>query len=402
MPPRLGFTKSRRGCIRCKQRRVKVGLLLGPHYHSISHRVDGPLRINKCDENLPCAACLRHGLECIRSEGPSARGRSSNSTRRSGRPKEQVTATSSHSPDTPIEPDPLASLSIFGAKETVLESGSQWRTDLRLMNHYTVVTWDTLPKGPGREKIWQLTLPEVAADYDFLMHQILAISASHIACVYPQERNSYSIQASQHQNTAIQGLRRVVPNVTEANCHAVFATASLLSIGALASHATQSSQGPTISDLLEIFSLIRGMHKILKDWEPIIEQGPLGQLLQLGEYDAETPLLRDLIRDLARLEVSSDVDLSTQLILKNEASMFVECIVFACRKSHLPELRALNIWPIYFSDDFFTLMQSRQSDAMTILEQYCRLLDSVGRDNWYIESWGKYVREDIMRGRQSV
>lgn len=270
------------------------------------------------------------------------------------------------------------------------------------MNHYTAFTWDTLPKGPGREKIWQLTLPEVAADHDFLMHQILAISASHMACVYPQERNSYSIQASQHQNTAIQGLRRVVPNVTDTNCHAVFATASLLSIGALATHATQSSQGPTVSNLLEIFSLIRGMHKILKDWEPIIEQGPLGQLLQLGEYDAETPLLRDLTRDLARLEVSSDVDLSTQLILKNEASMFVECIVFACRKSHLPELRALNIWPIYFSDDFFALMQSRQGDAMTILEHYCRLLDSVGRDNWYIERWGTYVREDIVRGRQSV
>ncbi|KAL6406471.1 Sterol uptake control protein 2 [Ilyonectria robusta] len=42
--PRLGYRKSRQGCRRCKQRRVK------------------------CDESRPCSACTRHGLECTYSE----------------------------------------------------------------------------------------------------------------------------------------------------------------------------------------------------------------------------------------------------------------------------------------------------------------------------------------------
>lgn len=142
------------------------------------------------------------------------------------------------------------------------------------------------------------------------------------------------------------------------------------------------------------------MHKILKDWEPTLKQGPLRQLLHLGDYDSETALLRDIMRDLACLEISSDVDLSTQMVVKTEASMFIECILFACQKSESPELRALNIWPIYFSEEFFSLMQARQEDAVKLLEHYCHLLDSAGRENWYIRGWGKCVRDSIFQGYQ--
>ncbi|RSL97034.1 hypothetical protein CEP52_011152 [Fusarium oligoseptatum] len=55
---RLGYKKSRKGCLRCKQRRVK------------------------CDEKVPCTACCRHRVPCslegsgsVTPEVPSGRDR---------------------------------------------------------------------------------------------------------------------------------------------------------------------------------------------------------------------------------------------------------------------------------------------------------------------------------------
>lgn len=57
MPLRLGYNKSRAGCLRCKQRRVKVCSGHGALYNAW-------LILRQCDEKRPCAACSRHGIRC--------------------------------------------------------------------------------------------------------------------------------------------------------------------------------------------------------------------------------------------------------------------------------------------------------------------------------------------------
>lgn len=75
--------------------------------------------------------------------------------------------------------------------------------DLKLMHHFTAIAWQILPKGYGRQELWQIELPRLALEHDLLLHQLLAFSAYYLAYSTPDRRTMFLIQASQHQNLAI-------------------------------------------------------------------------------------------------------------------------------------------------------------------------------------------------------
>jgi hypothetical protein len=275
---------------------------------------------------------------------------------------------------------------------------SEWTADLELMHYFTAVTCETLPRGPNREGLWQQTFPRLALGYEFLMHQILALAALHLACLSSEASNKYSIKASQHQGQAIQGLRSIVSNVNNVNCHAIFATASLLSISAFATfarYATHHNQPPSVDNLLEAFSLIRGMNDILQSWEEIIKQGPLGRLLPTTPELTASPLLEKIGRDLSELVIPSNIDSQKQSMYRDEISNFTECIRVAQCNSVVPELRLVMMWPTIFSEELFGLLCKRNITAMLILKHYCQVLQSLESDHWYLDGWGSHVLQDI-------
>ncbi|CAH0052103.1 unnamed protein product [Clonostachys solani] len=359
MPPRLGFRKSRNGCLKCKERRVK------------------------CDEQLPCSACVRHGIEC-----------SLVASRSQSEMRGDLSMVSpSESPQPPLESDPF---SVFDSSAAKLHGQEpdvvQWRVDLELMHHLTSVTWNTLPKGPGRQEIWQVALPRLALEQgnEFVLHQLLAVAAYHMAFLYPDDHVRHAVRASQHQDSAIQGLRTAVANINENNCHAIFATASILTISAFASHSTGMAQDlgpPTLDSLIEVFSLVRGVHRILNSWEDYIFRGPLGQLLDLGSHDSESPLLSTVLRELEEFAASNSPHFG--------AHSLITCIKFANLKGYDSELRVVNMWATYWSHEFFNSLCTREVPAMEALNYYVRIFEAVESNHWYLNGWSSGVRRDI-------
>jgi hypothetical protein len=272
--------------------------------------------------------------------------------------------------------------------------------DLGLMHHFTTATWSTLPESHRKEDVWRFAIPKLAGDHEFLMHGLLDIAASHKAFANPQERGALLLQASQHRNSSIQGMRTAILNITEASCHAVVAAATLLSIGALASqaeHATKGNQDPGLTDLFAYITLLRGMCHILKRWEIVVEQGPLGGLLRLYSEESETPFLRSLVQDLRHWKAPQDNDLETQNLLQTEAQSLALSIEYACRSSDEPRLRTLAVWPLSFSDAFLSLARSGNRGALEVIDRYCQVMESVGSDVWYAAGWGKCLRTEIAR-----
>ncbi|KAI0593267.1 hypothetical protein F4775DRAFT_578701 [Biscogniauxia sp. FL1348] len=428
--PRLGYLKSRHGCDRCKQRRVK------------------------CDECTPCSACVRHGIRCSLLDRPprtqskaikehrAARmesfgspsvdqgmGSVGNSPRRliaahpatstasppnkSGVPithgeslprilptGELSTSEEDHSTPLPApafmtDPYPYL-LPLLSQPES--PGIPAWISDLELMHHYTATTWKTLPRSDEIQRIWQIEIPKLALEYEFLMHQLLCISASHLVSLGHDKAKKFTSLVSHHQNNAIKGLRGILGSIDESNCHAVFVSASLLTISAFAvscDHHEPKPQ-PGIDHLLEIFYLMRGMSEILNSHEKTIQKSPIGFILQLSEYHSGTPFLMTILEkvSLAMLSQSGEGIMQSPPC-QHAATALIFWLSRAAQDAPIPEQRLVNTWPIAVNNEFMELMRKRHRGALVLLGFYCQILRHVEPECWYLSGWAESVKQDI-------
>ncbi|KAK4154763.1 hypothetical protein C8A00DRAFT_32431 [Chaetomidium leptoderma] len=198
--PRKGHTKSRRGCLSCKRRKVK------------------------CQETLPeCSNCIRIGLLC---EYPDTR------------PKSSLALSAS----------PSSSLSVLSSPSAPLQSSTLFTVDdMRFFHHFLVAAYPPLPiQG---EDIWRDVAP-LAHTYDYLMHAMLGLAASHLN-IYGANCSS---QALAHRVKAIQSLNQALstPPTSTAEGDARFAATF-----ALAFQASCMPEGMT-----EFLSMVKGCHII--------------------------------------------------------------------------------------------------------------------------------------------
>ncbi|KAJ4321847.1 hypothetical protein N0V84_005142 [Fusarium piperis] len=237
--PRLGYKKSRKGCLRCKQRRVKTSSQTDLHRDWVS---------------------------------PS------------------------------MSPDPYPYFAKFVTGQEPVEK-STWLTDLELMHHYTFSTYLTLPRANELQQAWQVEIPKLALSHVFLLHQVLSVSAHHLAYLHP-DRPSLSICASQHQNKAVVGLRTAVSSISEESCPEIFIASSLLYICAFASFSAPSrGEQPRIADLLDVFLLVRGMSDILNSYNDELRASKLSSLFLRGDATEPSPVLSAMVKKLHQFEV---------------------------------------------------------------------------------------------------
>ncbi|KAK4128538.1 hypothetical protein N657DRAFT_560911 [Parathielavia appendiculata] len=193
--PRKGHTKSRRGCFNCKRRKVK------------------------CQETLPeCSNCLRIGLVC---EYPDTRPRLFMD----------------------LAPSEISSsLAVMSSPSAPLQSAPTLFTpdDMRFFHHFLANAYPPLP----------LLGDEIWRNYDYLMHAMLGLGASHLDIYL----GNYSSHALSHRVKAIQGLKQALstPPTSTAEGDARFAA-----IFALAFQASCMPHG-----MCEFLSMVKGCHLI--------------------------------------------------------------------------------------------------------------------------------------------
>lgn len=273
--------------------------------------------------------------------------------------------------------------------------------DLELMHQFTAITWKTLPRSASLSQIWQVTVPRLALDYDFLMHSILAIAAFHLTAVHAEkhQHQSYWVRATYHQNEAMRLFRQQTVNINDENCHAIFMTASLLILSVFASSsarvAAPSHSSSSLDNLLAVFHLIRGMNGILNAYEGVIHKGLLGEMMQLSRRNRGTALLRTIERELRTPELPLDVGLEEMHTYKEGVDVLLEWVVHARTWADEAESRICTTWPSSLSAHFMERLACRDPAALKVLLIYCRILESAGCDYWYMEGWGAGVTRDI-------
>ncbi|UNI18305.1 hypothetical protein JDV02_004579 [Purpureocillium takamizusanense] len=212
--PRKGHTKSRAGCPNCKRRKVK------------------------CDEASPeCGPCRRLGLICEYCY-------SSSSSRRSCSATAAEAAAGSKTTGPVMAPVPAPARLPSAAVVPTYSSGGGGRfdmADLRFFQHFLLCAYPPLPIGGW--SVWQL-VSQMSHEYEFLVHAMLGLGASHLSLLVPSPSPSSSSSSSRshvqdalrHRVAAIKLLNEFLARGPHATADIDAAFAAILSLTYQAAH----------------------------------------------------------------------------------------------------------------------------------------------------------------------
>lgn len=272
------------------------------------------------------------------------------------------------------------------------------------MRQWTTSTSFSFGSGRGCVREWQVIVPDLADDYPFLMHGVLASSALHLAvlAMSDTEKRRWRALSLQHLDRGLDGYMPLLSTMDEMNCHALFAFSSILAAFTSASHQfpfEMYAGAPPSQELVELcdtFGVLKGIVVILEKAMQWVEQGPLRAIVSTpslpGVLGITTGaefarLLPDLRAVNIRLSNSSDVHTCSAAIDRlNE--------VFQPPPRDLGMMGLVLQWPMRMPTAFVPLMRQRHPVALLLTAFWGVALQQLN-DAWCFRGWGRHIVEII-------
>jgi hypothetical protein len=290
-----------------------------------------------------------------------------------------------------------------------------WKTvqsvqELELMHHYTAHTCMTLSDNPALVSLWKDTVPKHAFQHAFLLQGILSIAAHHKV---HQERSllistDLIDRANVYQQEALTVYIGLLDNVTENNCHALFAFAQLVvaisySCLNLNVHEESKTHVGFIDSIVDIFYLLKGTVAIAIPAITWLRDGDLKAMIR--PPIEETLLMDDINSEISCRPalVALAADIKSQLNDSAESKIRVESLISAIQLIYtlfLQDFKAsekLNDvvgLPIFFDSYYLELLRLRDQTALVVLAYYGVLVFDC-RHGWCLENMGSRIIQTI-------
>ncbi|KAJ4200019.1 hypothetical protein NW759_015969 [Fusarium solani] len=335
---RCRHKKSRKGCLECKRRHIR------------------------CDEGRPiCANCISARRKC------------------------EYRKPNASDQDVASRLPPLATLGLSPGAGVANLNMHQ----LELLVHFSFAIY--VPELEEDHDATKLVL-EAALNAEYLMLEVLALSARHLSAIRPDKAAWYLDLAFELQTKAI---RLFNTNAAQDESVQKLLFSSILGRHILVD--TLVSRDLEFDQFLDRF--IQGMrvHRGTKavmaayEWEPLLNS-KIGSLITkgidpLGFHDPGSlrPHLESLISQATRLDADGKLACDKALRMIEGALDDLES----------PErnkfgLRMIFVWPILLPEGFIGLLEQRVPEAIAILGRYAILLQA-GRRLWQIKDAGEYL-----------
>ncbi|KAJ4347568.1 hypothetical protein N0V95_005305 [Ascochyta clinopodiicola] len=124
--------------------------------------------------------------------------------------------------------------------------------DMRLFHHFIITAYPHIPV--GADKIWVTMIPGFAHNYEYLMHSILALSASHLDAI---SSSGVAEQAIQHRILAVKSLNEALSVPPKSKSEQDARMAAALALTFQSSHLQDG--------LAEFLTMVRGCNLIASD-----------------------------------------------------------------------------------------------------------------------------------------
>ena len=275
---------------------------------------------------------------------------------------------------------------------------------LELMHRYTASTYLTISDSVEFQSIWQHTVPEEALTHDFLMHGILALAALHIAHDRPDLKDRYISSALRHNNTAIVSFRSALEQVTEGNCHALFAFSTILLVLTLAFAQTGAKKHDPVEDLMQVFTLLQGTRSVLESAMKWIATGPLEPLVRRGLARRDRPQHAVPTENkpsdpteqaLNRLKECCQHTVESPNRIEVYSLVLEKLKGCAARARQHPDDHAAVVgWLVLVNSEYIDSVKSQEPMALVILGHYGVLIHTL-KEAWWIVDLGERIVEAV-------
>ncbi|ETN40928.1 uncharacterized protein HMPREF1541_05208 [Cyphellophora europaea CBS 101466] len=357
--PRRTHKKSRTGCGECKKRHIK------------------------CDEHRPrCVNCVTAASSCSFEYTTPASYSSGHITRAPSASSRQLDGST---PATPSDASGSRPVQAFNTNLNL--------DHLELFHHFLMDTANTMADEVHQRECYKTIVIREAMAYPFLMYQILAVAALHIATGLPSDRaDHYYHRATELQSAAMAGFKIHEARVDKKSAFAQMLFSVLVGLHVIAdrSRTRGLDHHGFMQHFVHCVRLMQGVRVLVVDdwWEEIRsrpEFSPISQTPSLGPpYDVPPQLerLKDLIGNTARLG-PEPVAAYTKAV---DHLHWLFAITGVPHRSY-ETVRLVLAWPIRSSSEYLTLVEQRRPEALIILAHYALALHFY-RGSWVISDSG--------------
>jgi len=274
--------------------------------------------------------------------------------------------------------------------------------DRELFNNFCTKTCYTLQSDPVHQSIWRINVPKLAFSFDFVMHGILALSALHLAYLYPK-KDFYVSRAQIHHQISLHRGGKLLPHMTQENCSGLCIFSILVAIYTLASPRKPEDfllVGETgIAPWLLMF---RGTHAIMESSFAALISGSLGPMyqdgfrrVQLRELPTNKPSTgEEQLNVLRHLIAETIPDRTTfDIYVKAIEELRKSFMAFNLYKYNHGATDAI-MWVHRVPEKYLLLLRDREQESLCIFAFFCVLLDQMN-SIWWGEGWSTHLMTQI-------
>lgn len=249
--------------------------------------------------------------------------------------------------------------------------------------------------------VWQVIIPRLALQYDFLMHGILSLASLHLATtIEPPASLAYIDTALQYHNLTFAPFRAAIDNLTPQNCEAVLAQSIITTIIGIALPRVTVARDESSSmteNIVVVFELLQGVRKIIdigRSWIKLTlftRQKDLGGSNTISlDYETGTALDR-----LARLndETLASIDTDQYRINKDVIAHLRHCFTLFASSSDPANVLA---WLAVVDKEFVDNVRRRQPLALLILMHWGVLLGELDGTWWWARNSGRSLVSELL------
>lgn len=230
----------------------------------------------------------------------------------------------------------------------------------------------------------------------YLLHQLLAFSARHLAFLHPERSASFFHQAATLQTRAVSLFNTAWTEVDRSNCVAVLLFSSILGHHLLADSLAKRDPGGLdafMTHYMQCLNMSRGIYTIAKAAWPLLMDSELEPVISSGsEFTSRVPR-GNHCQQIKELVVGADELGAEDKEACLQAIQYLQVgFDAALADEEEPQNRHKMIfsWTMLAPPEFTVLLAAERPEALVLLAYYALLLH-YGRKMWQVGDAGAYI-----------